>query len=115
MYQDADSFFKSNDCRFKRIRKVVKGKPNKEYYDVKVEQLALLEKRAELGEIDILYGDETQISEEGYVPYGWQFSDENVCIESAKGAHINCFGLLSRDNSFRTPDFIIYKLFFSQK
>jgi len=96
----------------------VKGKPNKEYYDVKVEQLALLEKRAELGEIDILYGDETQISEEGYVPYGWQFSDGNVCIESAKGAHINCFGLLSRDNSFVyetsenniTSDFVIEQL-----
>lgn len=78
----------------------------------------MLESRYEIGEIDILYGDEMQISEEGYVPYGWQFSDENVCVESAKGGHINCFGLLSRDNEFIyqtteetiTSDFIVEQL-----
>jgi len=83
-----------------------------------VEQLGLLESRYEIGEIDILYGDEVQISEEGYVPYGWQFSDEDVCIESAKGGHVNCFGLLSRRNEFIyqmtldtiTSDFIVEQL-----
>lgn len=83
-----------------------------------MEQLGLLESRYELGEIDILYGDEVQISEEGYVPYGWQFADEDVCIESAKGGHINCFGLLTRGNEFIyqttqniiTSDFIVEQL-----
>jgi hypothetical protein len=51
----------------------------------------LLEQRAARQEIDVYFGDETQISEEGYVPYGWQFKDENVSIKSQKGAHINCF------------------------
>ncbi len=46
------------------------------------------------------YGDEVQISEEGYVPYGWQFTDENIRIKSAKGKRINCFGMLSRENQF---------------
>lgn len=46
------------------------------------------------------YGDEVQISEEGYVPYGWQFKDENISIKSAKGQRINCFGILTRDNEF---------------
>ena len=50
------------------------------------------------GEIDLYYGDETQISEEGYIPYGWQCKDENIAIESAKGIHISCFGILARDN-----------------
>jgi len=62
--------------------------------------LQLLEERCKLKEIDLYYGDETQISEEGYVPYGWQFSDENICIRSAKGKKINCFGLITRDNEF---------------
>lgn len=35
---------------------------------------------------------------EGYVPYGWQFPGEKVCILSEKGHKINCFGLISRDN-----------------
>ena len=40
------------------MRKRPKGKPDKDYYAVKVEQLGLLESRYEIGEIDILYGDE---------------------------------------------------------
>ena len=44
-----------------------------------------MEQRAEKGEIDLYYGDEAQVSEEGYVPYGWQFKDENISIKSAKG------------------------------
>jgi transposase len=80
--------------------------------------LSLLEQRSEKGEIDLFYGDETQISEEGYVPYGWQFRDENVAITCCKGAAVNCFGLLSRGNDFiyetRTPtitaDFVIEQL-----
>lgn len=50
------------------------------------------------------YGDETNVSEEGFVPYGWQFDDEDVCIEVQKGRSINLFGLISRSNDF------LYKL-----
>ena len=32
------------------------------------------------------------------MPYGWQFNDESVCIEVAKGQRLNCFGLISRQN-----------------
>lgn len=48
------------------------------------------------GHIDLFFADETRISEEGHAPYGWQFDDEDVCIEAAKGRSLNCFGLLSR-------------------
>jgi transposase len=62
--------------------------------------LQLLEQRYSAGEIELYYGDETQISEEGYVPYGWQFKEENVCIRSAKGKRLNCFGIITRSNHF---------------
>lgn len=62
--------------------------------------LGLLERQAENGKIDLYYGDETRVSEEGYVPYGWQFDDEDVAIEATKGRSINCFGLVSRSNDF---------------
>jgi transposase len=65
-----------------------------------VQQLQLLEQQSKQGQIDLYYGDETRISEEGYVPYGWQFQDENVSIASAKGKAINCFGMITRDNDF---------------
>lgn len=81
-----------------------KGKPNPELYELKKEVLSLIESQAELGNIDLLYGDETQFSQKGYVPYGWQFDDEEIAIEVCKGKSINCFGLLSRTNQF------IYKM-----
>jgi transposase len=53
------------------------------------------------GEIDLYYGDETHICSEGYVPYGWQFPDEKVCIFSQKAYRLNCLGFISRQNSCR--------------
>lgn len=60
----------------------------------------MLEIQSQEGHIDLYYGDETKISQEGYVPYGWQFDDEQVEIEVTRGKSINCFGLVSRDNHF---------------
>lgn len=78
----------------------------------------MLEQRYNNDEIDLYYGDETQISEEGYVPYGWQFRDENISIKSANGKRINCFGMITRDNKFEfattyetiNADFVIEKV-----
>lgn len=80
--------------------------------------MALLEEQSRKGSIDIFYADESQVSTEGYVPYGWQFADERVCIESARGKHINCFALISRDNTIKyattdqniTADFVVTQL-----
>lgn len=66
--------------------------------------LSLLETQAEQGKIDLFYGDETQFSQLGYVPYGWQFDDEQVAIKAGRGNTLNCFGLISRSNQF------LYKL-----
>jgi transposase len=77
-----------------------KGKPDPELYVIRKEMLSLLEKQAETGKIDLYYGDETKVSQEGYVPYGWQFDDEQVAIEATKGRSVNCFGLVSRSNDF---------------
>ena len=51
--------------------------------------------------IDLYYGDECGVSPEAYIPYGWQFADEEVFIPSAKGKTMNCFGLISRNNQCR--------------
>lgn len=67
---------------------------------IKKEQLTLLENQSELGHIDLFYGDETGISELAYVPYGWQLKDEKLAISANHGKQINCFGILSRDNTF---------------
>lgn len=63
---------------------------------MKVEGLAALEQFAERGLLDLYYGDESRVSLNACVPYGWQFPDEKVFVPSSQGAGINCFGLLSR-------------------
>lgn len=59
-----------------------------------------LEQLSQAGHIDLYYGDESRVSMEPCVPYGWQFSDEDVFIPSEKCKGLNLFGLLRRDNSF---------------
>lgn len=60
----------------------------------------MLEYQSQQGQINLYYGDGTCISEEGFVPYGWQFDDEDVCIEVQKGRSATLFGLISRSNDF---------------
>lgn len=57
-----------------------------------------LENLAQAGKIDLFYGDESAVSSEGYVPYGWQFADEKIAVSVEKGYKINCFALISRQN-----------------
>lgn len=62
--------------------------------------MLLLEQRFKNNEINLFYGDEMQVSEEAYVPYGWQFKDENISVKSAKGKKLNCFGMITKNNEF---------------
>ena len=65
---------------------------------MKVECLGELELLSKSGMIDLYYGDESRVSMEPCVPYGWQFAGEEVFMPSAKGAGLNCFALLTRVN-----------------
>lgn len=96
----------------------MKGKPDGELYRVRKEALGLLEEQSRQGRVDLFYGDESRVSPEGYVPYGWQFEDEAVCVASAKGKGLNCFALVGRDSRITyatseesiTADFIVDQL-----
>jgi transposase len=67
-------------------------------YASKKIDLQELEALYKKGFIDLFYGDESHVSSEGYVPYGWQFADEEVAIYTEKSYKINIFGLISRNN-----------------
>jgi transposase len=57
-----------------------------------------LERLSEQGLIDLFYGDDSHVSSQGYVPYAWQFPDEDVAIAVRSGYKINLFGIISRNN-----------------
>lgn len=63
-----------------------------------MECLGELEELFKLGLIDLYYGDESRVSLDPCVPYGWQFAGESVFMPAAKGAGLNCFALLTRGN-----------------
>ncbi len=63
-----------------------------------MECLGELEQLSQAGLIDLYYGDESRVSLDPCVPYGWQFAGEDVFMPAAKGAGLNCFALLSRTN-----------------
>ena len=69
-------------------------------YKIKKQELRELEKKADLREIDLYYGDATKISQTGYCPYGWQKKGEEISIPVTRGKSINCFGFYSRNNDF---------------
>lgn len=60
--------------------------------------LGELETLSENEQIDLYYADESRVSLEPCIPYGWQFADEEVFMPTAKGSGLNCFALLTRDN-----------------
>lgn len=59
-----------------------------------------MNQQAEKEQIDLYYADESGVSQQGYCPYGWQFKNEKVSLPVGHGHQINCFGLLSRTNTF---------------
>ena len=53
------------------------------------------------GEIELYYADESHVCTSGYVPYGWQFKDEDVHIPSEKAGQLNIFGMITRRNQYK--------------
>ena len=76
----------------------MKNKEIEEVYIHKREILSELETLAEKQLIELSYMDESRVSLEPCIPYGWQFPDEEVFMPAAKGNGLNCFALLSRTN-----------------
>lgn len=88
-----------------------------EIYRHKREILGELEKLSENRLIDLYYADESRVSIEPCIPYGWQFADEEVFMPTVKGSGLNCLALLKRNNQCRiettqetiTSEFILEK------
>lgn len=76
----------------------MKGKETAAVYEYKKAILGELEQLAENEQIDLFYADESRVSLEPCIPYGWQFADEEVFMPSGKGSGLNCFALLDRNN-----------------
>ncbi len=96
------TFLKKLGYSWKRFRKSLKKKQNKEDYDKKKTKLTELIKQYRLGNIDLYFGDESGFNLEGYVPYGWQPPREYIEITPSKTKGIQIFGLMNLDNELES-------------
>lgn len=97
---DFQTFFISIGARYKRIRKRPRGVPSPQLYAYKTEKLQELEQLERDGKINLYFADESHVCTEGYIPYGWQFRDEDVYVPSLKAHRINIFGMIDRNNRY---------------
>ena len=60
-----------------------------------------LEELDSKGDIILYYADESHVCTNGYVPYGWQYKDEDVYVPAEKAARLNIFGMITRRNEYK--------------
>ena len=75
---------------------------NKQEYERKLKRLHTLLYLAQIGRIEIYFGDESGFSLSPCVPYGWIKKGQHASILSQRGTRVNVFGLLSTANKLHT-------------
>ena len=72
--------------------------------ELKVFQLQELVNLWKTGLIDLWFGDESHVCTTGYVPYGWQFPEEDVYVPVQKEQRLNIFGMVAPTCEYRGFD-----------
>lgn len=91
-------FLKKLGYSWKRFRKSLKKKQDREEYEKKLAELKQLINLYKDGFIDLVFADGSGFNMEGHVPYGWQPKGEYIEITPAKTRATQIFGLMSLDN-----------------
>lgn len=84
--------------KWKRARLSLKGKRNKDEFELRQEQINDLKQLEDSGYIDLYFGDESHFGLTPNVPYAWQLKEKPLLLPSAKGKFLNVVGLMSRKN-----------------
>lgn len=89
---------KSFSMSWRRLRRVLAGQPDPVEYETKRQQLLILKRQDEQGEIDLRYLDESGFCLVPYIPYAWQERGETLGIESRRSKRFNVLGIMNRRN-----------------
>jgi len=89
---------KSLAMSWRRVRRVVSGKPDEQEYNQKLQQLTELVEQEHQGKIDLRYLDESGFSLTPTVPYAWQEKGEGLSLPSQRSKRLNVVGLMNRSN-----------------
>ena len=83
---------------WRRIRKIVKGKPDPQVYAARKAALAKLIAEDNEGIIDLRYFDESGFCLIPYVPYAWQNNGEIIGLTSGHSPRLNVLGFMNKNN-----------------
>ena len=84
---------------WKRTWLSLKGKRNKEEFELKEAQIQTLKALEESGYIDLCFGDESHFGLTPNLPYAWQRKKNPILLPAAKGKFLNVIGLMTRRNN----------------
>ena len=89
---------KSFRFSWRRIRRKVKGEPDPDEYQAKLQELEGLKRQAEQAELDLRYFDESGFCLIPYVPYAWQEQGKTIEIQTSKSKRLSVIGFLNPNN-----------------
>jgi len=84
--------------KWKRARLLLKGKRNKDKFELIKEQINVLKQLEDIGYIDLYFGKESHFGLTPNMPYAWQLKDKPLLLPAAKGKFLNVVGLMSLKN-----------------
>jgi len=93
---------KSAKLTWKRVRKSLKSKQNKEEFETAQLELKELTKKHKNGEIELWFFDESGFDQQPSVPYAWQPIGETIEVPSKRSTRLNVLGFLTPDNQFES-------------
>lgn len=93
---------KKANLSWKRVRKSLRNKRDDEAFSKAVEAIKVLLEKADKGELDFYYFDESGFTLEPCVPYAWQRIGEQIEIPSSKSNRLNVLGFVDRSCRFES-------------
>ena len=89
---------KSADFSWKRMRRSLKSRRNELDFRFFQEEIEILQKMEDSGEVDLYYFDETGINLTPSIPYAWQAKGVRTLIPTSKSQNITILGFINRQN-----------------
>ncbi len=93
---------KKAGLKWKRVRKSLKNKRDDEEFKKAVIKIEDLIQRADKGEIDLFYYDESGFNLVPCIPYAWQPKGENIEIPTSHSRRFNVAGFIDRTCQFQS-------------
>ena len=96
---------KKANLSWKRVRKSLQSKRDDDEFSKAIEEIKILLEKADKGELNFYYFDESGFTLEPCVPYAWQKISEQIKIPGSRSKRLNVLGFIDRNCHFESHVF----------